>query len=342
MNQTTIYIGIGVLVFIVIIVAVMMSKKKTETKVETVVKEGCNLGYESVNGLCNFVACPSGFYNDLNEKKCKRRTKVCAPERPCETVTENPNADECIKDISRCACDFGFYKNSAGVCTPYSQSVMDDYNANKSNNCKNVSLDPNADRVIISNKPNGTICKTEGAYEYSCVDGQCSNKRCAPSYYDRGDGICIDDCKNNGPNNIINDTVNRRCVASCPSETYYNKIVNGSQIVKNECVIDCRNVNTSNFYGNNSPLFNYKNPRGNFCISCRQDKQYVKNEVAGFDVNRQLLLNSRNSFVTVYGGNVLAENSNIGSTPVTGVNSSSDFKTQETYLKFYSDNCTSQ
>jgi hypothetical protein len=307
MNKTTIYVGIGVLVIIIIIVAVIMSKKtvtKPETKTETIVKEGCNLGYESVNGVCNFVACPSGFYNDLNEKKCKRRTKVCAPERPCETVTENPNADECIKDISRCACDFGFYKNSAGVCTPYSQSVIDDYNANKSNNCKNVSLDPNADRVIISNKPNGTICKTEGAYEYSCVDGQCSNKRCAPSYYDRGDGTCIDDCKNNGSNNIINDTVNRRCVASCPSETYYNKIVNGSQIVKNECVRDCSSVRTKDFFGRDTSSFNFRKTNGlGYCINCSQDQQYKNIEGVTPQIqnlNDIALVNATNSYKTVY------------------------------------------
>jgi hypothetical protein len=334
MNQTTIYIGIGVLVLIVIIVAVMMSRKtatKTETKTETVVKEGCNLGYESVNGVCNFVACPAGFYNDLNEKKCKRRTKVCAPERPCETVTENPNADECIVDISRCACNFGFYKNSAGVCTPYSQSVMDEYNANKNNNCKNVSLDPNADRVIISNKPNGTVCKTEGAYEYSCLDGDCSNKKCAQSYYDKGDGNCIIDCKDNGVNNI-NDTVNRRCVASCPNETYYNKIVNGAQVVKNECVSDCRNVINQNFYNKNSKLFNYENSVGKFCISCRQNLQYIKNEGGSFEQNRQLLSSARSSFVNVYGSNVLEEQ----------VYNSSDNLTQQSYPKFYNDNCSSQ
>ena len=304
MNQTTIYIGIGVLVLIVIIVGVMMSREKTATKTETVVKEGCNLGYESVNGVCNFVACPSGFYNDLNEKKCKRRTKVCAPERPCETVTENPNADDCITDISRCACNFGFYKNSAGVCTPYSQSVMDDYNANKSNNCKNVSLDPNADRVIISNKPNGTVCKIDGSYEYSCVDGQCSNKRCAPSYYDRGDGTCIDDCKDNpNPTNKINDTVNRRCVASCPSNTYYNKIMNGSQVVKNECVSDC-GFRTKDFFGRDTPSFNFKKTNGlGYCINCRQDQQYKKTEGVTREIqnlNDTALENASNSYKAVY------------------------------------------
>lgn len=286
MNQTTIYIGIGVLVLIVIIVGVIMSRKKTET----VVKEGCNLGYDSVNGECKFIGCPAGFYNDINEKKCKRRTKVCAAERSCENVTENPNADECIKDISRCPCDFGYYKNSAGVCTPYSQSVMDDYNANKNNKCKSVSLDPNADRVIINNL-DGTVCRTDGAYEYSCVNGECSNKKCAKNYYDKGDGTCIIDCKDNDidEKNNINDTVNRRCVASCPSKTYYNKIMNGSQVVKNECVSDCGSVRTKDFFGRDTPSFNFKKTNGvGYCINCRQDQQYNNIEDAS------------NSYKTVY------------------------------------------
>jgi hypothetical protein len=274
MNQTTIYIGIGVLVLIVIIVGVIMSRKKTET----VVKEGCNLGYDSVNGECKFIGCPSGFYNDINEKKCKKRTKVCSAERTCENVTENPNADECIKDISRCACEFGKYKNSDGVCTPYSDSVMREYNENKDNPCKNVSLDPNADRVIISNKPDGTVCRTDGAYEYSCVNGECSNKKCAQNYYDKGDGTCIGDCKDNDidEKNNINDTVNRRCVASCPSNTYYNKIVNDEQVVKNECVRDCRNIRQQNIFGVNVPLYNFSSGNKKYCISCLQDISITK------------------------------------------------------------------
>lgn len=341
MNQTTIYIGIAVVVLIVIIVAVMMSKTqvKTETKTEVL---SCNLGYEIQNSECKFVACPSGFYNDINEKKCKKRTKVCpSPQRACETVTENPNADDCITDISRCACEFGKYKNNAGVCTPYSDSVMREYNDNKDNPCKNVSLDPNADRVNISNKPDGTVCRTEGAYQYLCQGGNCSNNRkCAPGYYDAGNNTCISDCKDNGDKNI-NNKKNMTCVNSCPVDTYYNKIMNGSAIVRNECVSDCRNARSPNFYGNNSPLFNYENLRGKFCISCRQDLQYVKNEGGSFDQNRQLLSNARSSFESVYGGNVLGE----GKTGVYSfppVREPPRVPPEQSFIKFYNDNCTSQ
>jgi len=264
---------------------------------------------------------------------------VSSTSRACETVTENPNADDCITDISRCACEFGRYKNSAGVCTPYNDSVMREYNENKDNPCKNVSLDPNADRVIISNKPDGTVCRTEGAYQYLCQGGNCSNnRRCAPGYYDSGNNTCIADCKDNGDKNI-NNKKNMTCVNSCPNDTYYNKIMNGTTVVTNECVSDCRNARSPNFYGNNSPLFNYGDK---FCISCRQDLQYVKNEGGSFDQNRQLLSNARSSFESVYEGNVLGEDITVGNNTVIGVYSSDDTKTTQSFIKFYSDNCTSQ
>jgi len=347
MNQTTIYIGIGVLVLIVIIVGVMMSREKTATKTETVVKEGCNLGYESVNGVCNFVACPSGFYNDLNEKKCKRRTKVCAPERTCETVTENPNADDCITDISRCckenefaynnqcytecpsgtivsgnkcvpgSCPAGFYRSSTdkggkyrdnrGICqnynnafTQYEQNYLTD--ANKQ--CKNVVFNPNADSITITNKTSGTSCTpSEANSEGQCNDKSvCQKVRCVSGYYDNGNGTCIGDCKDNGTNNI-NDTVNRRCVASCPLETYYNKIMNGSQVVKNECVNDC-GFRTKDFFGRDTPSFNFKKTNGlGYCINCRQDQQYKKTEGVTREIqnlNDTALENASNSYKAVY------------------------------------------
>ena len=324
MNQTTIYIGIGVLVLIVIIVAVMMSKTKVKTETKTEVLS-CNLGYEFQNGECKFVACPSGFYNDMNEKKCKIRTKVCPqPQRVCETVTENPNADDCITDISKCACEFGKYKNSNGVCTPYSDSVMREYNENKDNPCKNVSLDPNADRVIISNKPDGTVCKTEGAYEYSCVNGECSNKKCAQNYYDIGDGTCIGDCKDNDidEKNNINDTVNRRCVSSCPANTYYNKIVNGSTIVRNECVSDCSSVVLPNIFGVTVPQYNFVKGENKYCISCLQDVSINKNSPNADK--------SADSYIDVYSGITISD---VTLSRERGLNKG------KLYIDFVNDNC---
>lgn len=326
MNQTTIYIGIGVVVLIVIIVAVMMSRKKTEVKTETKTEViSCNSGYIFQNGECKFEGCIDGKYNDLNEKKCKNRTKVCPqPQRACETVTENPNADECITDISRCACEFGKYKNSSGVCTPYSDSVMREYNENKDNKCKNVSLDPNADRVNISNKPDGTVCRTEGAYQYLCQGGNCSNnRRCAPGYYDSGNNTCIADCKDNGDKNI-NNKKNMTCVNSCPADTYYNKIVNGNTVVRNECVSDCSSVVLPNIFGVNVPQYNFVKGDKKYCISCLQDVSINRNSP---QIERDT---SADKYVDVYSGITISD---VTLSKERGLSNGS------LYINFVSDNC---
>jgi hypothetical protein len=412
MNQTTIYIGIGVVVLIVIIVAVMMSRKKTEVKTETKTEVkteviSCNLGSEFQNGECKFVGCPSGFYNDMNEKKCKRRTKVCPqPQRACETVTENPNADECITDISRCCnlgyefqngeckfvgCPSGFYndmnekkcKNRTKVCPQPqracetvtenpnaddcitdisrcckenefeyngqcrtdcptgtivsgnkcvagncpqgfynsdsnkggkyrdSKGICQDYNnaftkykqiylSDPNKQCKNVVFNPNADDITITNKPPGSSCSLNEGESGRCDNGECKFAGCASGFFDKGNRICVRDCIRDGDGtNKINNTVNRTCVSSCPANTYYNKIMNGAAVVRNECVSDCRNVQTENFFGESKPSFNYKdaNNKG-FCINCRQDQQYRK--IGNYEADKIALKNATLSFQDVY------------------------------------------
>jgi hypothetical protein len=381
MNQTTIYIGIGVLVLIVIIVGVMMSRKKTATNTETVVKEGCNLGYESVNGVCNFVACPSGFYNDLNEKKCKRRTKVCAPERPCETVTENPNADDCITDISRCCkenefaynnqcytecpsgtivsdkncvagnCPQGFYnsasnkggkyRDSKGICKNYNFAYIqyEGFLQDNKKQCKNVSFNPNADEIVITNKPSGTSCSLldEGS-RGECIssdDASCERKGCKPGFYDTGINTCTRDCKNNLSERNINDKSSMTCVSVCPNNTYYNKIMDNGIIVVNECVNNCRNVSSKNFYNVDKPLFNYKiNSTDNtgFCISCRQDQKWVYNENSSIQENTVSKGAALDSFENIYGSNRVLKNN---------VYKSEDAADGQTFLKYNNINCSS-
>ena len=87
-------------------------------------------------------------------------------------------------------------------------------------------------------------------------------------------------------------------------------------------------------------MFNYENPRGKFCISCRQDRQYVYNENS--NANLPIIINSGRAFESVYGGNVLADNSTMGNEQVTGVFSSEDSITTQTFLNFSGENCKSK
>lgn len=280
MNQTTIYIGIAVVVLIVIIVAVMMSRKKTEVKTETKTEIiSCNLGYEIQNGECKFVACPSGFYNDINEKKCKKRTKVCPqPQRACETVTENPNADECITDISRCCkedefeyngqcrtdcptgtivsgkkciagnCPTGFYNSDSNKGGKYrdSKGICIDYNNAFIRYRENYLTDANKQCKNVVFNPNAddiTITNKQGS---SCSLNEGESGRC-----DNGE------CKFAGCAQGFFDKGNRNCVRDCSG----NGTNNINNTVNRTCVSSCPANTYYNKIMNGSAVFK------NECVS---------------------------------------------------------------------------
>lgn len=382
MNQTTIYIGIGVVVLIVIIVAVMMSRKKTEVKTETKTEViSCNSGYIFQNGECKFEGCIDGKYNDLNEKKCKNRTKVCPqPQRACETVTENPNADECITDISRCCkenefeyngecrtdcptgtivsgkkciagnCPQGFYRSdtdkggkyrdSKGICQDYNNAFIkykENYLTDANKQCKNVVFNPNADDITITNKQGSSCSLNEGESGRCDNNAECKFAGCVSGFYDRGNKTCVRDCSNNIFNATLNikDTVNNKCVSSCPDNTYYNKIMNGETVVTNECVNNCRNVRSQNFYNVDKPLFNYKinsTDKTGFCISCRQDKKWVYNDNSSIQENTVSKGAALDSFENIYGSNRVLKNN---------VYTSEDVLEGQTFLTYNNMNCSS-
>jgi hypothetical protein len=55
-----------------------------------------------------------------------------------------------------------------------------------------------------------------------------------------------------------------------------------------------------------------------------------------------MMINSGRAFESVYGGNVLTDDSTMGNRAVTGVFSSEDSITEQTFLNFSSENCKSK
>jgi len=346
-----IYIGIGLFILLLLLIFFYFKNKteiKTEIKTETKIIKGCNLGYEMKNDVCEFIYCPIGYYNDINEKKCKKREKDCSSSsRTCETVSYNPNSDDCIIDSSKCcsenkfsynnecfdicppgtitnisnktcvrgSCAQGFYRTTTdkggeyrdniGLCKNYNNafSMYENYLSDINKQCKNVTFNPNEDSIIITNKNNGTNCSiSEIGTDAKCQNGICTKVGCKNGFYDRGDGICINDCKNNtnDTTRIINNKVNNTCVSNCPINSYYNKIMNGNNIEKNECVSNCNNISSTNFFDEQKELFNYKpnNTSHGYCISCRQDLRYSK--IVGSLENDIAIDNARKSYQNVY------------------------------------------